>query len=70
LTYKRRKVVTKANSLNFGKSLTAAADLKSAIPKESNQDFREGVKTVKIKLMGLKDMPLDKEPETTLHGLK
>jgi hypothetical protein len=28
------------------------------------------VKTVKIKLMGLKDMPLDKEPETTLHGLK
>jgi len=70
LTYKRRKVVTKANSLNFGKSLTAAADLKSAIPKESNQDFREGVKTVKIKLIGLKDMPSDKEPETTLHGLK
>ncbi|KAJ6320083.1 hypothetical protein OIU78_015471 [Salix suchowensis] len=52
LTYKRRKVVTKATSLNFGKSLTAGADLKSAIPNESNQDFREGVKTVKIKLMG------------------
>ncbi|KAJ6675106.1 NFRKB-RELATED [Salix viminalis] len=52
LTYKRRKVVTTANSLNFGKSLTAGADLKSAIPNESNQDFREGVKTVKIKLMG------------------
>uniref|UniRef100_A0A6N2MZI7 Uncharacterized protein n=1 Tax=Salix viminalis TaxID=40686 RepID=A0A6N2MZI7_SALVM len=42
LTYKRRKVVTTANSLNFGKSLTAGADLKSAIPNESNQDFREG----------------------------
>ncbi|CAK7348584.1 unnamed protein product [Dovyalis caffra] len=62
LTYKRRKVVAKANSLNFGKSLTAGVDLKSAIPKESNQDFREGVKTMKIRLMGLKDMPLNKEP--------
>ncbi|KAF9688006.1 hypothetical protein SADUNF_Sadunf02G0152200 [Salix dunnii] len=57
LTYKRRKVLAKANSLNFGKSLTADANLKSAITKESDQDFRESVKTVKIKLMGLKDMP-------------
>jgi hypothetical protein len=62
LTYKRRKVLAKANSLNFGKSLTADANLKSAITKESDQDFREGVKTVKIKLMGLKDMPLNREP--------
>ncbi|KAJ6412875.1 hypothetical protein OIU84_005846 [Salix udensis] len=57
LTYKRRKVLAKANSLNFGKSLTANANLKSTITKESDQDFREGVKTVKIKFMGLKDMP-------------
>ncbi|KAJ6334785.1 hypothetical protein OIU78_011616 [Salix suchowensis] len=57
LTYKRRKVLAKANSLNFGKSLTADTNLKSVITKESDQDFMEGVKTVKIKLMGLKDMP-------------
>uniref|UniRef100_A0A6N2L864 DEUBAD domain-containing protein n=1 Tax=Salix viminalis TaxID=40686 RepID=A0A6N2L864_SALVM len=57
LTYKRRKVLAKANSLNFSKSLTADTNLKSVITKEPDQDFMEGVKTVKIKLMGLKDMP-------------
>lgn len=57
LTYKRRKALAKVNPLDFSKSLTAGADLKSAIPKESNQHLGEGAKALKIKLMGGKICP-------------